>query len=254
MALMRLQIFKPTNLNTASGFSQVIHLGLQMLLPLAMLALVRAQFVWLALVLMLLSKWRMLAVQPRFWPTNIRANSVDILVGLSILVFMAKVETAWLALIWALVYGLWLIYVKPLTTTFGISLQAGFGQLAGLSALFLYAADASLYWLVLATGLICYLVARHFFDAFDESYSRLLSAAWAYFAAALMWVLGHWLLFYGVMAQPTLILVVLSYGLAVLYYFDHHERLGTVLRRQTLIIMAAIVLVVLILSKWVNPV
>lgn len=251
---MRLQIFKPTNLNTASGFSQVIHLGLQMLLPLTMFALVRGSFVWPAVVLMLLSKWRMLAVQPRFWPANIRANSVDIIVGLSILVFMARVETTWMALIWAVIYGLWLVYVKPLTTTFGVSLQAGLGQLAGLSALFLYAADAASFWLVLASGLICYLVARHFFDAFDESYSRLLSYAWSYFAAALVWVLSHWLIFYGAMAQPTLILVVLSYGLAVLYYLDHHERLGSVLRQQALIIMVAIMLVILIFTKWVNPV
>lgn len=251
---MRLQAFRPANISRASGLSHLLHLGFQMLLPLAVLILVRGSFVWLAVAIMLLSKWRMLAVQPRFWPINIRANAVDIIVGLSIIVFIMSVETAWMALIWAIIYGVWLIYIKPLNTTFGISLQAGLGQLAGLSALFIYASDAPIYMLVLLTGSICYFAAHHFFSAFDEVYIRLLSYVWAYFGAGLVWILGHWLLFYGAVAQITLILVVVSYGLAVLYYLDHHERLGNNLRRQTLIIMIAIVLLIILLSKWVNPV
>lgn len=251
---MRLQAFKPANVSRANGLSTLLHLGFQLLLPFVMLILIRGSFVIPALILMLLSKWRMLAVQPRFWPVNIRSNAVDIIVGLSAVVFIMSVETGWMALIWTVLYSVWLIYLKPLNTTFGISLQAGLSQLAGLSALFVYAAEAPIYVLVFATGLICYFVAHHFFTAFDEAYTRLLSYAWAYFGAAIVWVLAHWLLFYGVVSQPTLILVVLSYGIAVLYYLDHHERLGSSLRRQTLIIMLAIILLIIFLSKWVNPV
>jgi len=105
---------------------------------------------------------------------------------------------------------------------------------------------------VLATGAICYLSARHFFDSFDESYTKLLAYLWAYFGAALAWLLGHWLLFYahGVISQPTLILSIIGYGLAAMYYFDHSERLNTTLRRQFIFIIVAIMFVVLTFSDW----
>ena len=117
-------------------------------------------------------------------------------------------------------------------------------------ALYLAWAAGPLYGLTLLTGLICFLAARHFFDGFNEPYARLLSYVWGYFGASLAWLLGHWLLFYRIVAQPTLLLTTLGYGLAVLYYLDHSERLSKGLRRQFVFIMLAIVLVVLTFSDW----
>jgi hypothetical protein len=74
----------------------------------------------------------------------------------------------------------------------------------------------------------------------------LLSYLWAYFGAALVWVLGHWLLFYGFMAQPTLLLVALGYALAALYYLDHYDRLTKLVRMEILITTSAIVLSVIV--------
>ena len=65
-----------------------------------------------------------------------------------------------------------------------------------------------------------------------------------------MWLLGHWLLFYGLVAQPTVILSTIGYGLALLYYFDHSDKLNEALRRQFLFIMLAIVLIILSFSDW----
>ncbi len=58
------------------------------LLPLLVFLLVRTSFVQLALSLILLSKWRMFAVRPRFWAVNVRANAIDIIIGVSVLAFM----------------------------------------------------------------------------------------------------------------------------------------------------------------------
>jgi hypothetical protein len=63
-------------------------------------------------------------------------------------------------------------------------------------------------------------------------------------------LLGHWLLYYQFVAQPTLLLSAIGYGLAALYYFDHFQRLSLTLRRQFIFIMIAIVLVVLTFSDW----
>lgn len=234
------------------GFSQLLHVALLLVMPLVLLVLVRlgGGFIQLALSLVLLSKWRMLAVRPRFWPANIRANAVDITIGLSAVLFMANSPNGYVQLLWAVLYAAWLLFIKPATGTFMVAGQAMLAQMAGLMALFLVWADGPLLGLIFVAGVICYAAARHFFDSFDEPYAKLLSYLWAYFSAALMWVLGHWLLFYGLIAQPTLILSMVGYGLAVLYYLDHAERLSTGLRRQFLFIMVAVIIIILTFSDW----
>jgi hypothetical protein len=233
-----------------SGFAHVLHLLLLIILPVAIFVLVRLNFVQLALSLIVLSKWRMFAVRPRFWPANIRANAVDLIVGVSVVLFMTHSGTAVWQLGWAALYGVWLIFIKPASSLLMISTQAFIGQLCGLMALYLAWSDGPLYGLTLLTGVVCYLAARHFFDNFDETYAKLLSYLWGYFGAALAWLLGHWLLFYSIIAQPTLLLSTLGYGLAVLYYLDHTNHLNKAVRRQFIFVMLAVVVVVLTFSNW----
>jgi hypothetical protein len=238
----------------ASGFSNFFHLGILVVLPAVIFVLVRLDFVQLALSIIVLSKWRMFAVRPRFWLANVRANAVDLMVGLSIVLFMSHTTNPLIQLSWAALYAIWLVVIKPGTSIFMTSAQALIGQLCGLMALYLIWASGPTYGIVLASGLICFLAASHFLNGFDEPYSRMLSYFWGYFGAALAWLLSHWLLFYSVIAQPTLLLCALGYGLAVLYYLDHIDRLSKGVRRQFIFIMIAIVLVVLLFSDWGNKV
>ena len=240
-------------LKPANGVSALVHNSFLAVLPLVIFALVRLnenEFTQLALILIVLSKWRMFAVRPRFWPANIRANSIDLMVGISVVLFMTHSPNVLMQFAWAIAYGVWLIIVKPATSSLMISLQAGVGQLFALSALYLAWSDGPIYGLTLLTGLICYLAARHYFDAFDESYSRLLSYLWGYFGAALAWLLAHWLLYYGSFAQPTILLTVLGYGIGGVYYWDHHDKLTKTAQRQFVAVMMAVVLIVLIFSDW----
>lgn len=239
------QTIKPAN-----GFSHLLHLVLQVLLPIVVFVFVRLGFIQLALSIVVLSKWRMFAVRPRFWPANIRANSVDIIVGLSIVLFMSHSSSVALQLGWACIYAVWLVAIKPASGILMSSVQALIAQAAGLSAIYLVWSSAPTIVLTLATGLVCFLSARHFLDSFDEPYARMLAYFWGYFGAALAWLLSHWLLFYGLVAQPTLLLCTIGYGLAVIYYLDHHDRLSKGVRRQFIFIMLAIILVVLAFSDW----
>lgn len=239
-----------SKIKPASGVAYVVHLVLRALLPLLVFVLVRLEFVQLALVVIVLSKWRMFAVRPRFWPAVLRANAVDLMVGISVVLFMTHTAGFAVQLVWAALYGVWLIVIKPAASNLMVALQAGIGQLAGLSALYLAWANGPLYGLVLLTGLICYLAAHHYFDNFDETYTRLLSYMWGYFGAALAWLLGHWLLFYRGVSQPTLLLTAIGVGLATLYYLDYQERLSGTLKRQFIFIMVAVILIVLTFSDW----
>jgi hypothetical protein len=244
---MRLPLRK---LQPASGFAHFLHIGLLIVLPATAFILVRLGFVQLALSLVVLSKWRMFAVRPRFWAANIRANAVDLMVGLSAVLFMTHNSSIGIQFGWAVLYAVWLLAIKPGSDLFMTTTQAFIGQLAALSALYVTWADGPVFGLTFMTGLICFLAARHFLDAFEEPYSRMLAYVWGYFGASLAWLLSHWLLYYRVIAQPTLLLSALGYGMAVLYYLDHHDRLGKGTRRQFIFIMLAIVVVVLAFSDW----
>lgn len=250
------KIMRPmvARIKPANGISSLLHGGLLSIFPLLLFVLVRLDFIPLAFIMVLLSKWRMFAVRPRFWLANIRANSVDIIVALAVLTFMIESGTFVWQFMWAVVYALWLVVLKPGASVLYTSLQALVALFGGLIAAYLAWDGAASYVLVLATGLLCYLTARHFFDSFDEPYARLLSYMWGYFGAAMAWVLSHWLLFYGYVAQPAVLLVVLGSGLATLYYLDHFDRLSGMVRRQFLFGMAAIVALVLVLSNWGNKI
>jgi len=237
-------------LKPASGFSYFLHLALLLILPAVVFVLVRLDFVQLALSMIVLSKWRMFAVRPRFWAANVRANAIDLMVGLSTVIFMTQTTSLLWQFVWAALYALWLVVIKPASGIAMVTGQAFIGQLVALMALYLIWTTGPVAGLTLLTGLFCFLAARHFFDVFDEPYGRLLSYIWGYFGAALAWLLSHWLLFYQSVAQTTLLLSALGYGLAVMYYLDHNDRLSKGTRRQFVFIMLAIVVVVLAFSDW----
>jgi hypothetical protein len=237
-------------LRPKSGFSYIFHLGLNTLLPLLVFILVRAGFSQFGLILILLSKWRMFAVRPRYWLANIRSNGVDIIVGISLLIFMTHTGSAYWQLLWVAIYIFWLTILKPGSSTLSVSIQALIGQFLGLMAMFIWFSGAPLYQLIIVSWIICYLAARHFFTIFEESFTSLYSHTWAYFAASLTWVLGHWLLFYGSFAQPTVLLTAIGIGLASLYYLKQNDRLSTLLRRQIVLTVIAVVVVVLVFSNW----
>lgn len=244
----------------ATGFSKVVYTVFNILLPLFVFVLVRTDFVQLALAIILLSKWRMFAVRPRFWLANIRANAVDIIVGVSFLLFMVSSGTQLMQLVWTAAYIVWLIFIKPASNAMLVSAQALIALLCGLMAVFIGWSNAPLYGLVLVSGVICYLSARHFFDSFEEPYAKLLSYFWGYFAAALVWVLGHWLLYYGIVAQPVVLLLTIGYGLASLYYIDHYLSSGlspSAKRTINIVLTTNIILIallVIVFSDWGNKI
>lgn len=239
-----------TKLKPANGVSYYLHGLFRAALPLLVLVFVRIDFLWPAAALVILSKWRMLVVRPRFWLATMRSNAVDIIFGLSMVVFMASTSSGNLQLAWMGIYILWLVVLKPQSGSFFVSLQALLGQTAGLMALFIFWSDAPLFGYVLAVWLIAYNSARHFFTGYDEHYGQLFSHFWGYFGAALMWVLGHWLVFYGDLSQPTLLLSVIGIGLGSVYYLSYVDRLSSLVRRNFVFIMIAIVTVVLAFSDW----
>lgn len=234
------------------GFAHFFHLGIVALLPIVVFVLVRIELVTVAFAIILLSKWRIFAIRPRHWFAHIRTNAVDIIFSLSILAFMTSTTSMSVQLLWVLVYEIWVLYIKPGAGPILVSLQALFAQLAGLVAIFLYFEDVPLAVYILSTAVILYFSARHFFGSFEDQNYHMYSWLWTVFGACLVWVLGHWLLFYGPVAQPAILLSVLGYGLAALYYLSETDKLSGVIRHQVVFVMVAVVTVLLVLSDWGN--
>ncbi len=241
---------KLAKIKPKSGYSHVLHIILTILLPIVIYVLVRIDFAQLAVIMVLLSKWRMLAVKIRHWPANFRANSVDIIVGISTVLFMDKTYSQGIQLLWVVLYVGWLLFLKPKSSTLWVGLQAMVGQAMGLMALFTVYGSASTALLVLTTALICYVAARHFFSAFDENLGRTISYVWAYFAASVAWLLSHWLIYYGVVAQPVLIMTVVGYALATLYYLHATDKLTPNIQRQFIMVLSAILVILIVFSDW----
>ena len=236
---------KPTK-----GYAHVIHIVLSAIMPALVYVLISIDFVQLAVLTIFITKWRMFAVRPRFWPAIIRANAVDIIVGLATIVFMTHTDSTSYQLFWAVLYMLWQTVLKPGRSVLSIAAQALFGQTYGLMAIFIGWPAAPLGLLIFWVWGVCYLAARHFISSFEEPYTSMYAHTWGYFAAALAWLCVHWLLFYSVIAQPTLLITVLGFGLGGLYYLRETDRLSVLLRRQIVFIMIAVIVVVFVFSDW----
>jgi hypothetical protein len=240
----------PAKIKPTKGFSHAFYIALNALLPILAYILVLIDFVGLAIALALLSKWRMFAVRPRYWVANLIQNGVDIIVAVSLIIFMASTTVVWWQLLWMFLYGGWLIWLKPRYDVLSVSAQAMAAQLLGLSLLYLKFGDSSTVGLVAGTWLVTYLAARHYLTSFEENHGPLLAHIWAYFSASLAFVLGHWLLFYGTIPQIIVILTTIGYGLAALYYLDATDRLSQTLQKQLMGIMLAILLIIVVFSNW----
>jgi hypothetical protein len=243
-------IRRQTNKKPRGGLSALVHIFLTAGLPLLAYVLIRLNFGWVAVLLIIMSKWRMLAVKIRHWPANIRANGVDLFVGIAFVIFMILSEGQALQLFWAAIYAVWLLAIKPQSTAIWVGLQALIAQALALSAIYLFWADASTFLLVFLSWTVAYICARHFLTAFDEAMSRATAYSWAFFVASVAWLSGHWLIFYGPVAQPALLLSVLGYGLASIYYLEHTDKLSNNVRRQFIAVMFTVVLFIIIFSDW----
>lgn len=233
------------------GFAHFFHLGLVSVVPILAYIFIRLDFFGLAVAIVLLSKWRMLAVKPRHWIAHVRTNAVDIIVSLSLISFMiVSNDSQWLQLGWLLAFEVWLLLIKPRTSTLMVSVQALISQCLGLVAMFLAYETAPIGVYVIFAFVVSYFSSRHFFNAYQDPHGVQYSWMWAFFATSLVWILTHWLLYYKLVAQPAVILTVIGYGLAGLYFLHEHDKLTMLVRRQIMFVVFALVFVMIAFANW----
>jgi hypothetical protein len=151
---------------------------------------------------------------------------------------------------WAVAYSVWLLVIKPRNSALWIGVQAMIAQTVSLIALFMVGNEANEALLIIGVSTITYLSARHFLAAYDEAMARSTAYAWAFFCGSLTWVTSKWLLYYGPISQPALIITVIGYCLAAIYYLEHKDRLKRSYITQFVSLAVTILLFILIFSDW----
>ncbi len=235
----------------SKGFAHLMHIVLVMIVPILAYMLIRLDVALAAVVLVILSKWRMFAVQPRHWLAHMRTNAVDLIVSLSVVGFMVMSRDSFATcLIWLAVFEIWMLFIKPGESVFRVTMQSLIALALGVTAVFLVFESAPLTVYILLVSIVSYFSARHFFGSFDEPYALSYSWLWTFFSACMVWVLGHWLLFYRGVPQISLLLTVIGYTLGVLYYLNEQERLSVLVRRQIIFVALALVFIIIIFANW----
>lgn len=201
-----------------SLFSEIVYIVLNVLLALAIFAtVVITASPWYAFLLVLLSKWRVFAVRTRYWGANIRANMIDTVVGLSVVVFMfAATGSLPTQIGLTVLYILWLLFIKPRSKRWFIVAQAGVGLLFGIGAIMQLSANWPASVVVLLTWLVGYSAARHVLSVEHETHLNFLSLVWGFVVAEIGWLTYHWTIGYNMpgsiqLAQATIIIVLLSF-------------------------------------------
>jgi len=244
-----------------SVLSEVVYVLLNIGLATAVLVAIWATgSPWLGLLIALLSKWRVIAVRPRYWFAHIEANTVDIIVSLGLVVLMYEAglaETTQSLLVQILLasfYAVWLLLIKPKGNRRAIATQAGVAMLVGTMAL----VSVSFEWFsslfVVGMWLIGYATARHVLASYSDDSLRFLSLTWGFVAAEIGWITYHWSIAYALpfgvglkLPQVTLVLLGLSFVAERIY--NSYHRHGKI-RRNDILLPLLLVIGVFILMLF----
>lgn len=241
---------KVPRIKPASKTSSALHVVLNLLIVVMMLFSVRQGFAMIGSGILLLSKWRMFAVKPRHWLAHMRANLVDIAVGLAVITFWNTTANLLTQLLLAIAYLGWLLWLKPKSSHFWVLIQALLAQTVALIALYSGYGRWPVLILVILSWLIGYACARHFFSNYEEPNVRILAHIWGIFMAEMAWWMSHWTLYYGFLPQIALVSSVISYTFAAGYYVHKTRGLKPSLRNQFIIIAIVLLAVIVLFSQW----
>lgn len=257
-----------------SRWSDIVYILLNIAYAVALYVLVSpgVDLPYLAFILVLLSKWRVIAVRPRFWFANVQANFVDFMVGISVVALMVLTAATapFIPVMLTALFSVWLLIIKPHTAQRWVLIQAGIAQFLSLMALFSYAhafefkpliTDSSFLTVVLA-WVIGYMTARHALSSFKgEDERALLSLVWGFVVAELAWLAHHWTIAYPLYADsfntqfmiPHVALFVTLLGVCAIYWyraFHSPDNKKLIVDARSVTIFASVLSLILFIFRY----
>ena len=224
-------------LRRRSVLSELVYVGLNVALALAVLVIVRTvESPIPAFILVMLSKWRVFAVRPRYWLANIQANLVDFILSISVVVLMYSVGVNSvygfaLQIFIVAFYIAWLVYLKPRSTKRAVVSQAWISLVVGTMALFVLSYGWPIELIVIGMATIGYVAGRHTLTQFEEDHLQFLSLICALIMAQIGWVFYHWVIAYTLpivearIPQVAIIVAVIFFVIYKVYNsYKHHDQ------------------------------
>ncbi|NCU30327.1 hypothetical protein EOM57_00825 [Candidatus Saccharibacteria bacterium] len=235
-----------------SKIGEIGHIVLNLTLVVTVLVLVLVfNSPYLAYLALILSKWRIFAVRPRFWWTNLKSNLLDIMFGISIVTLIWQ-NSGWFSiqLIFSVVFALWVIFLKPLNKHLALIAQAGIMQFVALWALFTVAYSLPQIVVVVIAAVIGFVASHHVINLFAEEFEdTLLNLIWAFVVATLGWITWYWTIAYTPLRVPqiSLLVTLLSFWALAIYQSLYRESAGQRVDNRALTAPTIFVLVGIVL-------
>ncbi len=179
------------------ALSSVVYIALNVVLALsAWAAVIFIDSIFLAIILIMVSKWRVLAVKRRYWLANIESNLVDFLVGLSFVLIMSQVGVDnWLnQIILLLLYIGWLVFIKPRSGQKAVFAQSLISLIVSIASLLSISHNLNLVFVILIAFTIGYSSLKHLLQDQDKNLYdvKYLAISWGFFTAVLVWIFANW--------------------------------------------------------------
>lgn len=179
--------------------SSFVHVFLNLLLGIgAVLITVLSNSPVLGILLVLVSKWRIFAVRPRYLWLNIKSNLVDLIVGLSVVLLSYFAGPSFMVVDFALMafYVIWLLFIKPLSSEWATMLQSLIAVFMGMSAAAIAAAELDAIVIVLAAFVVGYAASRHVLVQSSSHDFTLTTLVCGLVFAEIAWLCQAWGIIY----------------------------------------------------------
>lgn len=175
--------------------SSAVHVFLNIMLGIAaVLTTVFSGNPVLGILLVLVSKWRIFAVRRRYLWLNIKSNLVDLLVGLSVVLLSYYAGSALLPVhfILMIVYVIWLIIIKPMSSEAATLAQSLIAVFLGISAVTIMSANLNSIVAVILSFLVGYAASRHVLSQTSDNDYTLTTLVCGLIFAEVAWVCNAW--------------------------------------------------------------
>ncbi|MBQ8985232.1 hypothetical protein IJ076_01580 [Candidatus Saccharibacteria bacterium] len=179
--------------------SSAVHVLLNILLGMgAVLLTVFSANPALGIVLVTMSKWRVFAVRSRYLWINIKANLVDYIVGLSVVLlsFYAGSSLLPVHIVLMILYVVWLLFIKPMSSENATQIQSLVAVFLGISATTIMSAGLNSVVATLLAFLVGYAASRHVLVQTEAEDFTLTTLVCGLVFAEIAWLCHSWAIIY----------------------------------------------------------
>lgn len=245
-----------------NALSSFVHMVLNLLLAIVSISatVVTGNYI-IGLVLIIASKWRVFAVNHRYWWLNIRSSLIDFIVGISLVLLAYAAGSTFLPVHFVLiaVYAIWLIFIKPRSSLNAAIAQALIAVLLGSTAATVFAAITDSIVLVVAEFIIGYSASHHVLVQGNNHEGSFISMVCGLVFSEIAWLSHAWLIIYtfnatGIcVSQLALILTIASFAYFKIYnnITKHSGKLH--LRELALPLIFSIVVIAILIISFSQP-